>query len=169
MKRIASSLADLSSRFKDMTAGITKWPVLVELVEGYNDRSDKQNRTFHMHFTEAAKHFGWTPNYAKRFAKYTYGLPILATRRNKKGELTQDGKYWSDLLERLEQMPYEVRLEFMEKMPVTSEMTTGEGALFITTYMRDWQSQGCLLTEPSTIDPDYYAELEKELKSRGKV
>src|SRR5690554_6508961 len=98
MKRVAENIAQFASRFKYMASLVKKWPVQISLIEGYNERSDKQNRTFHMHFKEAAKYFGWTPEYAKRFAKYNYGLPILAGRCDKNGELTEDGKYWSDLL-----------------------------------------------------------------------
>jgi hypothetical protein len=169
MKRMAKTLSELATGVNLMTGKIKKWPVMVSITEDYNERSDRQNRTFHMHFGEAAKHFGWTPKYAKRFAKYTYGLPILATRRDKAGAITEDGKYWSDTLERIDSWPYEARIDFMEKIPVTSEMTPAEGALFITTYMQDWQEQGCHLTDPKTIDPDYYTDLEKEMKSRGQA
>lgn len=167
MKRIVQNLADLKSKVSYMSSTITKWPVLLEIIENFSERSEKQNRTWHMHFAEAEKFFGWPPGYGKRFAKYNYGLPILATRRNKKGEITEDGKYWSDTLERIDTWPYEVRIEFMEKMPVTSEFTKGEGALFITSYMREWETQGCPLTDPKTIDPECYAELDKEMRSRG--
>lgn len=159
MKRTAENLSQLSACVRSMSDRIKKWPVLVSVMEGYNERSDAQNRLQHKHYTEAAKYFGWTPEYTKRFAKYNYGLPILAARENE--------PWWSNILQRLEGLPYEVRLEFMHSMPVTSEFTTKEAKEYIDTYMREWSQAGCVLTDPKSIDPEWYSDLEKEFKSKG--
>lgn len=169
MKRVAENLPQLNARFHYLTTTIKKWPVLLEVVDGYSERSGNQNRLLHRHMSEAAKYFGWTPDYAKRFAKLTYGMPILAARTKRDGEPTQDAIYYSELLERMETIPYEARLLFMEKLPVTSEMTTKECKEFIDTYMIEWQQQGCPLTDPNEIDPEHYEQLEREARSRGEA
>lgn len=176
MKRVAENLGQLKTHFSYLSTTVRKWPVLIEVVDGYSERSLNQNSLLHRHMAEAAKFFGWTPQYAKRFVKYNYGLPILAgrTKRVKKKGVeyhvpTQDAIYYSDLLERLDLLPYEARILFMEKLPVTSEMTTMECKLLIDTYMIEWQQQGCLLTDPKKIDPEHYEQLEREARSRGEA
>lgn len=167
MKKLCHSLTELQSSFRFLSGRIEKWPVLIEMFEGYSERSDRQNSTIHMHFAEAAAYFGWTERYAKNFAKYTYGLPILANRRNKNGDLTEDARYWLSLSDRIDLWPYAARIESMTEIPVTSKMTPKECVVFINTYMREWSQQGCHLTDPSEIDTDHFVELDQELRSRG--
>lgn len=168
MKSKAHSLTQLHAGFNRMTSKIKKWPVMLSMVDGYNERSDLQNRLFHRHFAEIAKFENWTPEYAKCYCKLMYGMHILAAQKDKAGNSTPDGEWYTWILGRLEALPFEEQIKFMLKTPVTSEFNAKEGAEFVNTVMREWSMRGCPLTDPTEIDPEYYRDLEKEMVSRGR-
>lgn len=163
MKRVAENLGQLKTHFSYLSTTIRKWPVKVELVDGYSERTDRQNKVFHMHFAEIGKFEGWDPKYSKCYCKLEYGMPIIAGRNS------SDGEWYAWALDHLENIPFEEQIKWAKKVPVTSEFTPKEGAEFIDTLMREWAMKGCELTDPKSIDPDHYKDLEREARSRGEV
>lgn len=161
MKRVAKDLAQLGALFKYMTSTITKWPVQISIMEGYSERTDAQNRLQHKHYAEIAKFMFDDEKSVKCMCKYDYGLPILARRETE--------PHWARYLAWLENLPREAQLDFMLEMTVTSEFTKKEAAEYTDTIMRVFGQQGCILTDPSTMIPDYYQEVENELKSKGVI
>lgn len=163
MKRVAKDLAQLGGYFNYMSGTITKWPVLISIVEGYNERSDLQNRLQHKHYAEISefRKGEHTDEWWKCFCKRKYGLPILARREHE--------PFWANILARLEALPWEAQVEFMMGMTVTSEFTRKEAREYTDVMMMEWAQEGCMLTDPNAFDPNYYTELEKELESRGKL
>lgn len=133
----ADDLADFA-RF----LGKLQLPVTVEWVQG-RDRSRDQNAVQWLWATEAAHQFGdRTAAECQAEWKLRYGVPIL--RRD-------SAEFRAFYDKALRGLSYEMKIEAMEWVPVTSMMKVRQMVEYLDTVQRENLQNGIRLTDP---DPD---------------
>jgi hypothetical protein len=138
--RIIETEADLASFTRFL--GALKLPVTVEWVQG-RDRSRDQNALMWLWATESANQLGdCTADEVQRRWKLEIGVPILR----------EDSAEFRAIYDRaIRPLPYELKVEAMRFIPVTSEMKVRQMVRFLDTVERECLSNGLRLTNP---DPD---------------
>jgi len=111
----------------------------VVLMTPSQKRSVSQNALQHKHYGEIGKYHGMTPDEAKNFCKYTYGMPILIRDNEDRME------YFKLILSGLE---YEDRLRAMEHIDTTSLFDKAQAVEYTDTIVREQAKQGLMLTVP---------------------
>jgi hypothetical protein len=122
--------------------GNLKLPITVEWVQG-RDRSRDQNALQWLWASEAAHQMGdRTPDEVQREWKLRHGVPILR----------EDSAEFRAVYDRaIRPLPYELKVEAMRFLPVTSEMKVKQMVRYLDTIERECAEQGIRLTDP---DPD---------------
>jgi hypothetical protein len=122
--------------------GKLKLPITVEWVQG-RDRSRDQNALQWLWASEAAHQMGdRTPDEVQREWKLRHGVPILR----------EDSAEFRAVYDRaIRPLPYELKVEAMRFLPVTSEMKVKQMVRYLDTIERECAEQGIRLTDP---DPD---------------
>jgi hypothetical protein len=134
--RILQSPADLDA-FIEFLSGL-KLPVTVEWVQG-RDRSGEQNRLMWKWASEAGLQMGETPDEVQRRWKLHHGVPILR----------EDSEEFRQFYDRaLKSLPYELKLEAMRFVPVTSEMKVRQMVRFMDAIWKECGEQRIALTDP---------------------
>ena len=134
--RVLASPADLDA-FIEFLTGL-KLPVTVEWVQG-RDRTGEQNRTMWLWAAQAGQQLGETADEVQRRWKLTHGVPIL---REDSEEFRQ---FYDQSLKRL---PYELKLEAMRFVPVTSEFKVKQMIRFMDAIWKECGEQRIHLTDP---------------------
>ncbi len=80
----------------------------------------------HVWYGQIDKHSNNVSGYTKRFCKYTFGLPILLNS-------AKHSDFYETLLDALNfyNRPYEVRIDLMEGIEVTSKFNTAESKIYM--------------------------------------
>ena len=138
--RIIDSEYDLKA-FKAMLDNLAM-PFTVEWVQG-RDRSKDQNALQFLWATEAAFQRGdLTAEEVRREWKLRHGVPILR----------DDSAEFRELYDRaIKPLPYEMKLEAMAFIPVTSEMKVRQMVRYLDTVQRECLQQGIRLTDPDPM------------------
>lgn len=134
--RIIASPADLDA-FVEFLTGL-KLPVTVEWVQG-RDRTGEQNRTMWLWAAQAGQQIGETPDEVQRRWKLHHGVPILR-------EDSEDFRQFYD--RSLKRLPYELKLEAMRFVPVTSEFKVKQMIRFMDAIWKECGEQRIALTDP---------------------
>jgi hypothetical protein len=153
--RIIDSDTDLEA-FKVMLDNLAK-PFTVEWVQG-RDRSKDQNALQFLWATEVANQLGdRTADEVRREWKLHHGVPILR----------EDSADFRELYDRaIKPLPYEMKLQAMGFIPVTSEMKVRQMVRYLDTVQRECLQQGIRLTDPDPMLASYqkrYRQTEKAL------
>lgn len=151
--RIIDSEYDLKA-FRAMLDNLTL-PFTVEWVQG-RDRSKDQNALQWLWATEAANQRGdQTAEETRREWKLHHGVPILR----------EDSMEFREIYDKaIKPLPYEMKLEAMAFIPVTSKFTVRQMVRYLDTVQRECLQQGIRLTDPDPMLADYqkrYREKEK--------
>ena len=109
-------------------------------------RSIEQNALQHKHYGEIGKYHGMTPNEAKNFCKYTYGMPILY--RDESGVVDKDSKTYKYFSMVMGKLNHEQRVEAMDHIDVTSLFDKRQAVEYTDTIVREQAKQGLYLTLP---------------------
>jgi len=119
--------------------GKLQFPFTVEWVQG-RDRSRDQNALQWLWAQEAAQQFGdRTADEVQLEWKLRHGVPILR----------EDSAEFRDLYDRaLKPLPYELKVEAMRFIPVTSMMKVRQMVRFLDTVQRECLTNGLRLTDP---------------------
>lgn len=134
--RIIHGPADLDA-FIEFLTGL-KLPVTVEWVQG-RDRSGEQNRLMWKWASEAGNQIGETPDEVQRRWKLHHGVPILR----------EDSEEFRQFYDRaLKGLNYELKLEAMRFVPVTSEMKVRQMVRFMDSIWKECGEQRIALTDP---------------------
>jgi hypothetical protein len=138
--RIIDNEADLAA-FKVLLDNLAM-PFTVEWVQG-RDRSKDQNALQFLWATEAAFQRGdLTAEEVRREWKLRHGVPILR----------EDSAEFRELYDRaIKPLPYEMKLEAMAFIPVTSEMKVRQMVRYLDTVQRECLQQGIRLTDPDPM------------------
>ena len=122
--------------------GNLQLPVTVEWVQG-RDRTREQNAIQWLWATQAANQFGdRNADELQREWKLIYGVPILR----------EDSGTFREIYDKaIRPLPYNLTLEAMRFIPVTSEMKVRQMVRYLDTIQRECLQQGIRLTDP---DPD---------------
>jgi hypothetical protein len=138
--RIIDNEADLAA-FKVLLDNLAM-PFTVEWVQG-RDRSKDQNALQFLWATEAAFQRGdLTAEEVRREWKLRHGVPILR----------DDSAEFRELYDRaIKPLPYEMKLEAMAFIPVTSEMKVRQMVRYLDTVQRECLQQGIRLTDPDPM------------------
>ena len=123
-------------------------PVTVEWVQG-RDRSKDQNALMWMWATEVANQLGdRDAEEVQRTWKLRYGVPILR----------EDSASFRDLYDRaIKGLPYELKVEAMTFVPVTSIMKVRQMVRFLDTVQRECLQHGFRITDPDPELSSYQA------------
>jgi|TARA_R110000787_G_scaffold52684_3_gene124015 hypothetical protein len=113
----------------------------VVLMTPSQKRSVSQNALQHKHYHQIADFHGWTPEYAKNFCKYTYGVNILIGKDSEHPMY----KYFEMVLGGL---MYEQRIEAMVHIDLTSLFDKAQASAYTETIFREQGSLGVQLTQP---------------------
>lgn len=142
--RIIENEADLDdlSRF----LGNLKLPVTVEWVQG-RDRSRDQNALQWLWATEVAEQFGdRTSDEVQRAWKLHHGVPILR----------EDSAEFREVYDRaIRPLPYELKVEAMRFIPVTSEMKVRQMVRYLDAIQRECLENGLKITDPDPALASY--------------
>jgi hypothetical protein len=141
-------LADLG-RF----LGNLKLPITVEWVQG-RDRTRDQNALQWLWATEAANQLGdRTADELQREWKLRFGVPILR----------EDSMEFRAVYDKaIKPLPYELKVEAMRFLPVTSEMKVRQMVRYLDTVQRECLTNGIHLTEPDPELASYQARYRQE-------
>lgn len=142
--RIIDNEYDLNA-FKVMLDNLSL-PFTVEWVQG-RDRSKDQNALQWLWATEAANQLGdQTAEEVRHEWKLRHGVPILR----------ENSIEFRDIYDRaIKPLPYEMKLEAMALIPVTSKFTVRQMVRYLDTVQRECLQQGIRLTEPDPMLADY--------------
>lgn len=142
--RIIDNEYDLNA-FKVMLDNLSL-PFTVEWVQG-RDRSKDQNALQWLWATEAANQLGdQTAEEVRHEWKLRHGVPILR----------ENSIEFRDIYDRaIKPLPYEMKLEAMAFIPVTSKFTVRQMVRYLDTVQRECLQQGIRLTEPDPMLADY--------------
>ncbi len=122
--------------------GNLKLPITVEWTQG-RDRSRDQNALQWLWATEAARQLGdQTAEEVQREWKLRHGVPILRAHSSEFREVYDTA---------IRPLPYELKLEAMRFIPVTSGMKVPQMVEYLDTIQREAGGMGIRLTDP---DPD---------------
>jgi hypothetical protein len=125
--------------------GNLKLPITVEWVQG-RDRSADQNRLMWLWASEAGDQLGETPDEVQRRWKLHHGVPILR----------EDSAEFREVYDKaLKPLPYQLKLEAMRFIPVTSEMKVRQMVRFLDTIWRECGELKIKLTDPDPSLADY--------------
>lgn len=113
----------------------------VVLITPTKKRSVSQNALQHKHYHQIADFHGWTPEHAKNFCKYTYGVNILIGKDPEHPMY----KYFKMVLGGL---VYEQRIEAMVHIDLTSLFDKTQASKYTDTIFREQGSLGVQLTQP---------------------
>ena len=138
--RIIDNETDLAA-FKVLLDNLAM-PFTVEWVQG-RDRSKDQNALQFLWATESAFQRGdLTAEEVRREWKLRHGVPILR----------DDSAEFRELYDRaIKPLPYEMKLEAMAFIPVTSEMKVRQMVRYLDTVQRECLQQGIRLTDPDPM------------------
>lgn len=141
--RIIDNENDLASFVRFL--GKLKLPLTVEWVQG-RDRTKDQNALQWLWATEAANQLGdRTPDEVQREWKLRFGVPILR----------EDSMEFRAIYDKaIKPLPYELKVEAMRFLPVTSEMKVRQMVRYLDTVQRECLTNGICLTDP---DPELAA------------
>lgn len=129
----AKDLAELSVLLNGLG-----YPLTIEWVKG-RDRSADQNRTMWLWASEAGHQIGETPDEVQRRWKLHHGVPILR----------EDSAEFREVYDKaLKPLPYDLKLEAMRFIPVTSEMKVRQMVRFMDAIWKECGEQGIRLTDP---------------------
>jgi hypothetical protein len=133
----ADDLAEIAKLF-----GTLKLPFTVEWVPG-RDRTRDQNALQWLWATEAASQLGdRSPDDVRHEWKLRHGVPILR----------EDSEEFRAVYDRaLRPLPYELKIEAMRFLPVTSDMKVRQMVRYLDAVQRESAEQGLRLTDP---DPE---------------
>jgi hypothetical protein len=136
--------------------GNLKLPITVEWVQG-RDRTGQQNRLMWLWASEAAEQLGdRTPDELQREWKLRHGVPILR----------EDSAEFRAVYDKaLKPLPYQLKVEAMRFIPVTSEMKVRQMVRFMDAIERECGEQGIVLTAPDSELAKYqerYRTLERK-------
>lgn len=154
--RIIDSETDLAT-FKTMLDSLAK-PFTVEWVQG-RDRSKDQNALQFLWATEAANQLGdQTAEEVRREWKLRHGVPILR----------EDSATFRELYDRaIKPLPYEMKLQAMGFIPVTSEMKVRQMVRYLDTLQRECLQQGIRLTDPDPMLAAYQKRYRNNSTPKG--
>lgn len=134
--RIIQNQADMDALLEFLPS--LKMPVTFEWVQG-RDRSGEQNRLMWKWASEAGNQIGETPDEVQRRWKLHHGVPILR----------EDSEEFRQFYDRaLKSLPYELKLEAMRFVPVTSEMKVRQMVRFMDAIWKECGEQRIALTDP---------------------
>jgi hypothetical protein len=138
--RIIATPADLAD-FVKLLQGL-KLPITVEWVQG-RDRTRDQNALQWLWASEAAQQLGdRTADEVQRTWKLVHGVPILR----------EDSAEFRAIYDQaIRPLPYELKVQAMAFIPVTSEMKVRQMVRYLDTIQRECLEAGLKLTDP---DPD---------------
>lgn len=125
--------------------GNLKLPITVEWVQG-RDRTKDQNQLQWLWATEAANQYGdRSPEDVRHEWKLRHGVPILR----------EDSAKFRELYDRaIKPLPYEMKVEAMAFIPITSEMKVRQMVRYLDAVQLECLQNGLRLTDP---DPDLAA------------
>lgn len=125
--------------------GNLKLPITVEWVQG-RDRTKDQNALQWLWATEAAHQLGdRASDEIQREWKLRHGVPILR----------EDSAEFRGVYDKaLKRLPYEMKIEAMRFLPVTSSMKVKQMVRYLDAISQECAEQGIKLTDP---DPDLAA------------
>jgi len=128
--------------------GKLKLPVTVEWVQG-RDRTRDQNALQWLWATEAAHQLGdRPPDEIQREWKLRYGVPILRAA---------SAEFRAVYDQAIRPLPYELKIEAMRFLPVTSEMKVRQMVEYLDTVQRECAENGIRLTDPDPSLATYQA------------
>jgi hypothetical protein len=144
--RIIQNEADLAA-LVTLLANL-KLPITVEWVPG-RDRTRDQNALQFLWATEAANQLGdCTAEEVRRRWKLEHGVPILR----------EDSAEFRAVYDRaIKPLPYELKVEAMRFVPVTSEMKVRQMVRYLDTVQRECLTNGIRLTDPDPELASYQA------------
>lgn len=144
--RVINTEADLENLVRFL--GNLKLPLTVEWVQG-RDRTRDQNALQWLWATEAAHQLGdRTSDEVQREWKLRHGVPILR----------EDSAEFRAVYDRaIKPLTYELKVEAMRFLPVTSEMKVRQMVRFLDAVQRECLDQGLRLTDPDPGLADYLA------------
>jgi len=90
-------------------------------------RTVSANNQQHLWYGQIAKNEGdKSPEYVKRYCKYTFGLPLVLNSE-------KHGEFYETLLDRLSfyELNYEQQVDLMECIEVSSKLTTTESKMYM--------------------------------------
>jgi hypothetical protein len=150
--RVIENTTDLADFTRFL--GNLKLPITVEWVHG-RDRTRDQNALQWLWATEAAHQLGdRTPDEVQREWKLRHGVPILR----------EDSAEFRAIYDRaIKPLSYEMKVEAMRFIPVTSEMKVRQMVRYLDTVQRECLENGLKLTDPDPELATYQAKYrEKE-------
>lgn len=119
--------------------GNLKLPITVEWVQG-RDRSAEQNRLMWLWAAEAGDQLGETADEVQRRWKLHHGVPILR----------EDSEEFRKVYDRaLKPLSYQMKLETMRFVPVTSEMKVRQMVRLLDAIWKECGELRIQLTDPS--------------------
>ncbi|MEW9855899.1 hypothetical protein [Novosphingobium sp. M1R2S20] len=132
-------------------------PITVSTVDG-RDRTKDQNALQWLWATEVAHQLGDRgPDEVQREWKLRHGVPILR-------EDSADFRAIYD--QTLKPLPYELKVEVMRFVPVTSEMKVRQMVRYLDAIERECASMGLCLTDP---DPEFAKYLARYRQAERKA
>lgn len=128
--------------------GNLKLPITVEWVQG-RDRTRDQNALQWLWASEAANQLGdRTADEVQREWKLRHGVPILRE---------ESPEFRAVYDKALKPLPYELKVEAMRFLPVTSEMKVRQMVRYLDTIQRECLQNGLRLTDPDPALASYQA------------
>lgn len=148
--RIIDNEYDLAA-FKQMLDNLAP-PFTVEWVQG-RDRSKDQNALQFLWATEAANQLGdRTTDEVRREWKLRHGVPILR----------EDSAAFREIYDKaIKPLSYEMKIEAMSFIPVTSEFKVRQMVRYLDTVQRECLQQGMRLTDPDPALASYQKRYRK--------
>ena len=144
--RIIENEADLADFVRFI--GNLELPLTIEWTQG-RDRSRDQNALQWLWATEAAHQFGdRTPSDVQAEWKLHHGVPILRA---------DSAEFRAFYDKALKPLPYPLKIQAMEYVPVTSEMKVRQMVRYLDTIQRECLQNGLRLTDPDPALASYQA------------
>lgn len=129
-------------------------PWTMTLTEGEESRSLKQNRLSFLWYRIRGGMTGHGAAYERNICKLMYGCPILR-------EDNEFERFW---LTAIDVLPFELQLDAMEYIPVTSLFTMHQFAEYLTEIDQQSAANGIVLPHPEDL---YWDALLKEADREG--
>ena len=138
-ERILTTPDDLDMWIKSLQS--RNLPITVSSIDG-RDRTLNQNQLMWKWASEAAEQLGdRTPDELQREWKLRHGVPILR----------EDSAEFRAVYDKaLKPLPYQLKVEAMRFIPVTSEMKVRQMVRFMDAIERECGEQGIVLTAPDS-------------------
>lgn len=140
--------------------GNLKLPFTVEWVHG-RDRSKDQNALQWLWASEASHQLGdRTADEMQRTWKLHHGVPILR----------EDSAEFREIYDRcLKPLSYELKVEAMRFLPITSDMKVRQMVRYLDTIQRECAEAGLKLTDPDPSLKKYQARYRDDLRREGET